>query len=52
MLEIATDAKVGANFVVLLIFRLVHRGEIEGSAHTYLSDGTILPSTIVFERRP
>lgn len=49
MLDIVTNAKVGANFVVLLIFKLVDREALEGSAHTYLPDGTIVPSTLVLE---
>jgi integrative and conjugative element protein (TIGR02256 family) len=49
MLDIVTNAKVGANFVVLLIFKLVDRDRLEGSAHTYLPDGTIAPSTLVLE---
>jgi integrative and conjugative element protein (TIGR02256 family) len=49
MLDIVTNAKVGANFVVLLIFKLVDREALEGSAHTYLPDGTIAPSTLVLE---
>lgn len=49
MLDIVTNAKVGANFVVLLIFKLVDRETLEGSAHTYLPDGTISPSTLVLE---
>jgi integrative and conjugative element protein (TIGR02256 family) len=49
MLDIVTNAKVGANFVVLLIFKLVDRDRLEGSAHTYLPDGTIATSTLVLE---
>ena len=49
MVQIATDPKVGANFVVLLIFRLTTAEELEGSAHTYLPDGTIASSTLVLE---
>lgn len=52
MLDIVTNPKVGANFVVLLIVKKVGRGKLEGSAHTYLPDGTIAPSTIVFDIRP
>jgi len=49
MLDIVTNAKVGANFVVLLIFRLVDHEKLEGSAHTYFPDGTIAPSALVIE---
>lgn len=49
MLDIVTNAKVGANFVVLLIFRLADRDRLEGSAHTYLPDGTFTASTLVLE---
>lgn len=45
MQEIAADQKVGANFVVLLIFRLDGRN-LQGSAHTYLPDGSIWPSEL------
>jgi integrative and conjugative element protein (TIGR02256 family) len=49
MLDIVTNANVGANFVVLLIFKLIGRDKLEGSAHTYLPDGTIAPSMLVLE---
>lgn len=49
MLDIVTNTKVGANFVVLLIFKLVDSDMLVGSAHTYLPDGTISPSTLVLE---
>jgi integrative and conjugative element protein (TIGR02256 family) len=49
MLDIATNPDVRANFVVLLIFKLGAKEELEGSAHTYLPDGSIWPSTLVFE---
>lgn len=49
MLDIVRDARVGANFVVLLIFKLSRWDELEGSAHTYLPDGSFAPSTLVFE---
>jgi integrative and conjugative element protein (TIGR02256 family) len=51
MLDIVMDARVGANFVVLLIFKLVRQDELEGSAYTYLPDGSFAPSTIVLESR-
>ncbi len=49
MLEIVTNPKVGANFVVLLIFKLIGRDKLEGSAHTYLPNGTIAPTALVLE---
>jgi hypothetical protein len=52
MLDIVTNAKVGANFVVLLIFKLLEREKLEGSAHTYLPDGTIAQATLVLEGSP
>lgn len=52
MLNIVTDERVTANFVVLLIFKLTHWGELEGSAHTYLPDGTFALSALVFEGNP
>ncbi|WP_175720172.1 Mov34/MPN/PAD-1 family protein [Burkholderia anthina] len=52
MLDIVTDARVGANFVVLLIFKLSRRDELEASAHTYLPDGSVARSTLVFEGTP
>lgn len=49
MRGIVMDARVGANFVVLLIFKLSRQGELEGSAHTYIPDGSFVPSTLVLE---
>lgn len=49
MRGICMDDRVGANFVVLLIFRL-QRGELEGSAHTYLPDGSVHNSILDLER--
>jgi proteasome lid subunit RPN8/RPN11 len=40
MREIIKDPEVGANFVVLLIVKLEGQGELCGSLHTYLPDGT------------
>ena len=48
MRGLAMDPKVGANFVVLLVFRLIG-SRLEGSAHTYLPDGTIHPSQLELE---
>jgi integrative and conjugative element protein (TIGR02256 family) len=49
MREIVSDQAVGANFVVLLIFRLSSPGRLEGSAHTYLPDGSVFQSQLVLE---
>lgn len=48
MRDIAMDTRVGANFVVLLIFRL-SSGSLDGSAHTYLPDGTVHRSDLEME---
>ena len=48
MRALAMDPKIGANFLVLLVFRL-SGGRIEGSAHTYLPDGTVHPSQLELE---
>jgi proteasome lid subunit RPN8/RPN11 len=40
MREIVQDARVGANFVVLLIVKLVGEGRLEASVYTYLPDGS------------
>lgn len=48
MRNLVMDAQVGANFVVLLIFRL-QGGGLEGSAHTYLPDGSMHPSLLEME---
>ena len=48
MRRLATDAEVAANFLVLLIFRL-RGGSLEGSAHTYLPDGSVHPSLLEME---
>lgn len=48
MRELATDVQVGANFVVLLIFRL-NGACLEGSAHTYLPDGSVHRSELELE---
>lgn len=48
MRGIAMEWAVGAHFVVLLIFRL-HGETLEGSAHTYLPDGSVHPSTLDLE---
>lgn len=48
MSKLATDPLVGANFVVLLIFRLSGRA-LEGCAHTYLPDGSAHRSELELE---
>lgn len=50
MVDIATNSAVGANFVVLLVFKLARNGRLDGSAHTYLPDGTFFASQLVFEQ--
>lgn len=50
MRELATDGLVGANFVVLLVFRL-KGGALEGSAHTYLPDGSVHRSELDLENQ-
>lgn len=50
MRELATDVQVGANFVVLLIFRL-NGVALEGSAHTYLPDGSVHRSELDLEKK-
>lgn len=49
MRELAQDKKVGANFVVLLVLRL-NRGLLDGSAHTYLPDGSVHQSELELEK--
>lgn len=48
MRELATDKRLGATFVVLMVCRLQARA-LEGSAHTYLPDGSVHSSTLVLE---
>jgi proteasome lid subunit RPN8/RPN11 len=50
MIDLATDEKVGANFLVLLIF-LLKASDLEGSAHTYLPDGSVHRSELDLEKR-
>lgn len=47
MLEIVQDESVGANFVVLLIVKLISNEQLVGTAHTYLPDGRRARSTII-----
>lgn len=51
MLDIVMDVRVGSNFLVLLIFKLSPQGELEGSAHTYLPDGSFALSTLTLESK-
>lgn len=46
MLQIIQDESVGANFVVLLIVKLDDGGNLAGTAHTYLPDGTRIRSNV------
>lgn len=48
MLQIVQDQAVGANFAVLLVVKLDSNGELIGSAHTYLPDGTKARSVIQY----
>lgn len=48
MIEIVQDPTVGANFAVLLVVKLV-RGELCGTLHTYLPDGSKHTSTLEYE---
>lgn len=52
MLDIVTNSSVGANFVVLLIFKLTCLGVLEFSAYTYLPDGSVLASELLLEGTP
>jgi hypothetical protein len=49
MVDIVTNPSVGANFVVLLIFKLTSHGTLDGSAHAYLPDGSVLQSELLLE---
>ena len=48
MIEIVQDAKVGANFVVLLIVKLDNRRELVATVHTYLPDASKHRSTVQY----
>lgn len=48
MLEIVQDDSIGANFAVLLILKLDSAGQLVGTVHTYMPDGTRGHSTISF----
>ncbi len=49
MREIVEDATVGATFAVLLVLKLDSDGQLVGSAHTYLPDGSKRASTLSIE---
>ena len=49
MLQIVKDETVGANFVALLITKLGPGGEMISTVHTYLPDGSKIPSTFKIE---
>lgn len=49
MRDLATDRRVGATFLVLLIVRL-QGSTIEGSLHTYLPDGSMHCSDLEWEQ--
>jgi hypothetical protein len=50
MIDIATDASVGATFVVLMVVKLGGDGRVTGSVHTYLPSGRCCESELVLER--
>jgi [CysO sulfur-carrier protein]-S-L-cysteine hydrolase len=52
MREIIQDSRVGANFVVLLIVKLGEVGEMRGTVHTYLPDGTKHEAHLQFDETP
>jgi proteasome lid subunit RPN8/RPN11 len=52
MRQIVEDARVGANFAVLLIIKLDERAALVGSVHTYLPSGEKLASDLVLEGVP
>lgn len=49
MMRIVQDPAVGANFVVLVIVRLDQHHHLQGSAHTYLPDGSVGRSQLDFQ---
>lgn len=48
MMRIVQDPAVGANFAVLVIVRLDQHHNLQGSAHTYLPDGSVRRSQLDF----
>jgi integrative and conjugative element protein (TIGR02256 family) len=51
MLEIVQDAKVGANFAVLMIVKLGRNKELAATAHVYLPVGTKSQANLLICRR-
>ncbi len=51
MLEIVSDPKTGANFVVLLIVKLNLEKELDGSVTVYTPDGTVSAGKVEIEGR-
>jgi len=49
MMRIVQDPAVGANFAVLVIVRLDQHHNLQGSAHTYLPDGSVRRSQLDFQ---
>jgi integrative and conjugative element protein (TIGR02256 family) len=50
MLDIISDAVVGANFVVLVVLRISPKGTLVGTAHSYLPNGTAHRSELTIQR--
>lgn len=50
MHEIISDVSVGANFVVLVIVKLNSSGNLIGTVHTYLPNGSVQRSTLIVQR--
>lgn len=49
MHALASDPSVGANFLVLLIFRMDGKQDLGGSAHVYLPGGEVHEATLELE---
>jgi len=49
MVEIATDRKIGVNFVILLIVRLKSACELEANAEVFLSNGCFFSCEVIKE---
>jgi len=50
MLEIISDASIGANFVTLMIIKLNKQQSLEGTATSFFPNSHIVPSDIVFTK--
>jgi integrative and conjugative element protein (TIGR02256 family) len=50
MHEIISDVSVGANFVVLVIVKLNTSGDLIGTVHTYLPNGSVQRSKLIVQR--